>query len=81
MKRHGIHNLSLRAIDSAVVLVSVAILVYVLVLRQLLFGMILVGLITTVYFGYTIGGTKYAAGVFVVDVAFLVLLVILGIIL
>ncbi|MFC4988364.1 hypothetical protein [Saliphagus infecundisoli] len=56
-------------------------LVYVLVMRQLLLGMILVCLVTTVYLGYTIGGAKYAAGVFVVDVAFVVLLDILGLIL
>ncbi len=78
MQRNGIHGLSLRATDSAVALVSVVLLVYVLVMRQLLLGMILVGLLTTVYLGYTIGGAKYAAGVFVVDVSFLVLLVILG---
>lgn len=43
--------------------------------------MIVVSFITTVYLGHTIRGKKYAAGVFVVDVAFLVLLSILGIIL
>lgn len=78
MHRNGIYGLSLRTTDAVVALVSVILLAYVLIVRQILFGVIVASLITTVYLGYTIGGAKYAAAVFLVDVAFLVLLVILG---